>query len=72
MTFHINNKAYTVDIDDSNNALQEGIKKYIDLNKNLDTQELLLAYIKKSYELVQLENSLENLSIKIDEIKIKD
>jgi hypothetical protein len=72
MIFHINNKAYTVAIDDSNEALQNGIKKYVDLNKNLETSELLLAYIKKSYELVQLENSLENLSIKIDDITLKD
>ena len=71
MTFHINHKAYTVDIgNDENNQMKEGISKFIDLNSNIDTSELLLAYIKKTHELIQLENSLEDLSIKIDEITI--
>jgi len=71
MTFHINHKAYTVDIgSDENNKIHDGITKFIDLNSNIDTSELLLAYIKKTHELVQLENSLEDLSVKIDEIKI--
>ncbi|HIP11842.1 MAG TPA: hypothetical protein EYG73_03885 [Arcobacter sp.] len=71
MTFHINHKAYTVDIgSDEDNKIHDGISKFINLNSNLDTSELLLAYIKKTHELVQLENSLEDLSVKIDDIKI--
>jgi len=71
MTFHINHKAYTVDIGaDENNKMQEGISKFINLDTNIDTSELLLAYIKKTHELIQLENSLEDLSVKIDEITI--
>lgn len=67
MTFHINHKAYTVDIgEDSNQKIVSGITKFLDLEKNIDTSELLLAYIKKTHELVELEKSLEILSSKID------
>jgi len=67
MTFHINHKAYTVDIgEDSDHKMAEGIGKFLDLEKNIDTSELLLAYIKKTYELVELERSLETLSSRID------
>lgn len=67
MTFHINHKAYTVDIgEDSDHKMEDGIKKFLDLEKNIDTSELLLAYIKKTYELVELERTLETLSSRID------
>jgi lipase chaperone LimK len=70
MTFHINHKAYTVDIgDDLDNRIEDGIKKYLNLDTNIDTSDLLLAYIKKTHQLVELEKSLEKLSTKIDEIK---
>ena len=67
MTFHINHKSYTVEIEDI--KLEESIKKFLNLDANIDTTELLSAYIKKTNELVQLENSLEKLSLKIDDIK---
>jgi hypothetical protein len=71
MTFHINHKAYTVDIgEDPNQAMENGIRKFLDLDKNIDTTELLLAYIKKTHELVELEKSLEELSTKIDDIDV--
>ncbi len=67
MTFHINHKAYTVDIgEDSDQKMENGIKKFLDLDKNIETTELLMAYIKKTYELVELERSLETLSSRID------
>ncbi len=68
MTFHINHKAYTVNIgEDSDQKIENGIKKFLDLDKNIETTELLMAYIKKTYELVELERSLETLSSRIDE-----
>ena len=66
MTFEINHKSYTVDIQDK--KIEDGIRKFLDLNSNIDTINLLSAYIKKTNELVQLENSLEELSFKIDAI----
>lgn len=71
MTFLINHKAYTVNIgEDSDNKMINGLKKFIpdqDFDKNIDTSELLMAYIKKTHELVELEKSLELLSKKFDE-----
>jgi len=67
MTFHINHKAYTVDIgSDNDHKMENGLKKFLDLNKNIDTSELLLAYIKKTHELIELENALEEVSQKLD------
>jgi len=71
MTFHINHKAYTVDIgEDKDNRIEDGIKKYLNLDTNISTSDLLLAYIKKTYQLVELEKDLEKLSSKIDDIEI--
>jgi hypothetical protein len=68
--FHINQKVLTVDIGfDENNVIEDGIKKIIDLNKNLSTSDILLAFIKKTYTLVELEQSLEQLSKDIANIK---
>ncbi len=67
MTFHINHKAYTVDIGtDSDQKMANGIKKFLDLDKNIETTDLLMAYIKKTHELAELERALETLSSKID------
>ncbi|MDD2697962.1 MAG: hypothetical protein PHF17_04075 [Arcobacteraceae bacterium] len=67
MTFHINHKAYTVDIgEDIDQKMELGIKKFLNLDKNIETTDLLMAYIKKTYELAELERSLETLSSKID------
>jgi hypothetical protein len=68
MTFYINHKAYTVDLgDDKDKSIENGIKKFLDLEKNLEEKDLLLAYIKKTHELVELEKTLEKLVHKIDE-----
>jgi len=60
ITFHINNEAYTIDIgEDLNNNLREGLTKFLSTEKNLNTSELLLAYLRKSQELVTLEMQIE-------------
>lgn len=60
ITFHINNEAYTIDIgEDPNNHLRDGLKKFLSTEKNLDTSELLLAYLRKSQELVSLEEQIQ-------------
>jgi hypothetical protein len=67
LNFPINNKVFTVDIGkDSQNKIESGIKKFLDLDKNLNTQDVLLAYIQKTHELVELEKALEELSLKIE------
>lgn len=68
MTFYINHKAYTVDLgEDNDKAIENDIRRFIDLEKNLEEKDLLLAYIKKTHELVELEKSLENIVKRIDE-----
>jgi len=60
ITFHINNEAYTIDIgQDPENHLRDGLKKFLTTEKNLSTAELLLAYLRKSQELVTLEEQIE-------------
>lgn len=67
MTFLINHKAYSVNIgEDEDKKMENGLKKFINLEMNIDTSELLMAYIKKTHELVELEKSLELLSKKFD------
>ena len=60
ITFHLNNEAYTIDIgEDPNNKLRDGLKKFLSTEKNLNTAELLLAYLRKSQELVTLEEQIQ-------------
>jgi len=60
ITFHINNEAYTIDIGrDPDNHLRDGLKKFLTTEKNLSTAELLLAYLRKSQELVKLEEEIQ-------------
>lgn len=60
ITFHINNEAYTVDIgEDNDGKLENSLKKFLTTEKNLSTAEVLLAYLRKTQEMVNLENELE-------------
>jgi len=60
ITFHINNEAYTIDIgEDPENHIRDGLTKFLTTEKNLNTSELLLAYLRKSQELVKLEEQIQ-------------
>jgi len=68
--FHINHKVFSVSIgEDSDNKIQDGIRKFLNIDTNLNTQDIVLALIKKTHELVELEKSLEKLSLDLDNIK---
>ena len=59
--FHINHMAYTVDIGyDLDNEVEGGLKKFLNLTENISTQELLLAYLRKTQELIYLQKDIEN------------
>ncbi len=62
LTFHINNMAYTIKVDE---VLKNEIQKYIDTNKNIDTKELLAAYIRIAQELTRFKQDLEIITDKI-------
>ena len=60
ITFHINNYAYTVDIGpDLDGEVEDGLKKFLDLDSNITTQELLLAYLRKTQELIHFKKDVE-------------
>lgn len=70
ITFHINNAAYTVDIgEDLDNSLENGLKKFLSTEKNLTTDELLLAYLRKTQELVYYEQKLKETMLKIPSLE---
>lgn len=70
ITFHINNEAYTVDIgEDLDNKLEDGLKKFLTTEKNLSTAELLLAYLRKSQELVNFEEEVNEEILKIPSLE---
>ncbi len=62
ITFHINHSAYTINIgEDSDNKLEESLKKFLSTDKNLTTQEVLLAYLQKTQEHVAFEEKLKDI-----------
>ncbi len=68
ITFIINYKDYTVDLskmDNDSDKLKEMFKKYLPTNKNTTVDNLLLAYINQSKDLVELENKINELYLKI-------
>ena len=68
--FHINHKVFSVDIgEDKNNRIERGIVKFLDINKNLNIQDVLLAFIQKTNELVELEKQLMEISQDLEDIK---
>jgi hypothetical protein len=70
ITFHINNEAYVLDIGaDKDDKLEKGLKKFLTTEKNLSTAELLLAYLRKTQELVTFEQSIEEELKKLPDLK---
>lgn len=62
VTFHINNMAYTITVDD---ALKEEITKHLPTDRNIDTKELLAAYIRTTQEFASFKYDLEFITDKI-------
>lgn len=62
LTFHINNMAYTIEVDE---ILVDELTKYLDINKNNSTKDLLAAYIRMTQEHTILKKELELISDKI-------
>jgi len=60
ITFHINQEAYTINLGkDPDNTLRASVEKYLTTEKNLSVIELLLAYLRKSEEVVNLEKHIK-------------
>ncbi|PLY07530.1 MAG: hypothetical protein C0625_04970 [Arcobacter sp.] len=65
ITFHINNMAYTIKVDD---RIREDITKNLSTDKNLDTKEVLAAYLRVTQELYNFKQDLEAISDKIPKL----
>ncbi len=57
--------AYTINVDDS---LKTEMTQYLPTDKNIDTKELLAAFIRISQEFTQFKEDLETISDKIPKI----
>jgi hypothetical protein len=62
VTFHINNMAYTINVDES---IYKELTKYLNLEKNNDTRDLLAAYIRLSQEYNTFKNDIEDITNKL-------
>lgn len=62
VTFHINNMAYTVNVDDD---IYKELTKYLDVNKNNDIKELLVAYLRLSQEYHVFKKDVEDITNKL-------
>lgn len=62
ITFHINNMAYTINV---NPDMEKELTKFLDLEKNNDTKDLLAAYIRITQEYSTFKNDVNELSTKL-------
>jgi len=62
ITFHINNMAYTINVDPT---MEKELTKYLELDKNNDTRDLLAAYIRITQEYSSFKNDVEQISEKL-------
>lgn len=69
VTFYINNEAYTINIGtDPHGILEKELLSFLPVNQNINTKELLTAFIQQSHKLTQYNEKLENLSEKISNV----
>ena len=62
LLFHINHQAYTIDLsEDSEKKFENGLKKFLNNDNHLSTEDLLLAYMNKTQELIELETKLQEI-----------
>ena len=62
VTFHINNMAYTINVDEN---IYKELSKYLNLEKNNDTRDLLAAYIRMSQEYNVFKKDIEDITNKL-------
>ncbi len=57
--------AYSINVD---SELEDELKNFLPQNQNVTTQELLLAYIKKTQEFARFKKEIEEISNKLPSI----
>lgn len=62
ITFYIDNVAYTIDIGaDADNVLENSIKDFLSTDESLTTKDVLLAYLRRTEEVVQYKRKLRSI-----------
>lgn len=64
--FHINNMAYTIENIDA--ELEKDLSRHLNINNNMSTKELLLAYLRITQEYANFKKEVEEISDKIPEL----
>lgn len=67
IVFHINNMAYSIENIDTN--LEKDVRKHLNIENNVSTKELLLAYLRMAQEYNTFKNDVERISSKLPEIE---
>ena len=62
ITYYINYRAYTINVDED---MEKQLTKYLDLNKDNNTKDLLAAYIRVTQEYLNFKKDVENISDKL-------
>ena len=62
LTFHIDNLAYTINVGDE---LEDDLLRFLPLDRNVSTKELLAAYIRMTQEFNQFKDEIRNVSMKL-------
>lgn len=62
ITFHINNMAYTINVTPN---MEKELTKFLDIEKNNDTKDLLAAYIRITQEYSTFKEDVNQLSSKL-------
>lgn len=67
IVFHINNMAYSIENIDAN--LEKDVRKHLNIENNVSTKELLLAYLRMAQEYNTFKNDVERISSKLPKIE---
>ncbi|RLA79424.1 MAG: hypothetical protein DRG78_12985 [Epsilonproteobacteria bacterium] len=70
ITIHIAKQAYTFDIGaDVNNETIDGLKQFLDIDKEISVPQLLSAYLKKNAEHIKLKKDIGNTVQTLNDFK---
>lgn len=70
ITFYIDHVAYTINIgEDVNGDLEKTLKQFLSTDKNLETKDVLFAYLKRTEELIQLKEKVKALTLTIPSLE---
>lgn len=70
ITFYIDNIAYTINIgEDANGYLEDELKKFLSTDHNLETKDVLLAYLKRTEELMQYKDKIRTVTLTIPSLE---